>query len=428
MKWLRKVLDSQAPLFEEKGKLEKLYPLYEAADTFLYTPGETTRGPSHVRDALDLKRMMSIVVLALLPCVIMACYNTGYQASVGASSYIASTNAQAGGESYDSAIQNVLGWRSLIAGLPSPDSFWGNLLLGATYFLPVYIVCMTAGGICEVLFSIIRKHEVNEGFLVTGLLFPLTLPPSIPLWQVAVGIIFGVVIGKEVFGGTGRNFLNPALTARAFLYFAYPAQSSGDKVWNAFGNVDGISGATVLGNVAALPNKAEAVKYLQDFDYANYGFGFCMGSMGETSTLFCALGAFVLVLTGIGSWRIMLSVLLAGLATASMVHFSSGDGNAAMFAMNPIQHLLVGSFAFGLVFMATDPVSASMTNVGKYIYGGLIGFLVIMIRVINPAYPEGMMLAILVGNVFAPLIDYFVTQRNINRRLHRWAQNAQVEA
>ena len=274
---------------EEKGKLEKLYPLYEAADTFLYTPGETTRGPSHVRDALDLKRMMSIVVLALLPCVIMACYNTGYQASVGASSYIASTKAQAGGESYDSAIQSALGWRSLIAGLPSPDSFWGNLLLGATYFLPVYIVCMTAGGICEVLFSIIRKHEVNEGFLVTGLLFPLTLPPSIPLWQVAVGIIFGVVIGKEVFGGTGRNFLNPALTARAFLYFAYPAQSSGDKVWNAFGNVDGISGATVLGNVAALPNKAEAAEYLQIFDYANYGFGFCMGSMGETSTLFCAL-------------------------------------------------------------------------------------------------------------------------------------------
>jgi Na+-transporting NADH:ubiquinone oxidoreductase subunit B len=428
MKWLRKILDSQAPLFEEKGKLEKLYPLYEAADTFLYTPGETTRGPSHVRDALDLKRMMSIVVLALLPCVIMACYNTGYQASLGASSYIASTNAIAGGESYDSAIQSTLGWRSLVAGLPSPDSFWGNLLLGATYFLPVYIVCMTAGGICEVLFSIIRKHEVNEGFLVTGLLFPLTLPPSIPLWQVAVGIIFGVVIGKEVFGGTGRNFLNPALTARAFLYFAYPAQSSGDKVWNAFGNVDGISGATVLGNVAALPNKAEAVKYLQDFDYANYGFGFCMGSMGETSTLFCALGAFVLVLTGIGSWRIMLSVLLAGLATASAVHFSSGDSNAAMFAMTPIQHLLVGSFAFGLVFMATDPVSASKTNVGKYIYGGLIGFLVIMIRVINPAYPEGMMLAILVGNVFAPLIDYFVTQRNINRRLHRWAQNAQVEA
>jgi Na+-transporting NADH:ubiquinone oxidoreductase subunit B len=301
------------------------------------------------------------------------------------------------------------------------------LLLGATYFLPVYIVCMTAGGICEVLFSIIRKHEVNEGFLVTGLLFPLTLPPSIPLWQVAVGIIFGVVIGKEVFGGTGRNFLNPALTARAFLYFAYPAQSSGDKVWNAIGSVDGISGATVLGNVAALPNKAEAMKFLEGFDYANYGLGFCMGSMGETSTLFCALGAFVLVLSGIGSWRIMLSVLLAGLATASVLHVFSGDSNAAMFAMSPFQHLFVGSFAFGLVFMATDPVSASMTNTGKYIYGGLIGLLVIMIRVINPAYPEGMMLAILVGNVFAPLIDYFVTQSNVNRRLRRWSRNAQVE-
>ena len=427
MKWLRKILDSQASLFKENGKLEKLYPLYEAADTFLYTPGEVTRGPSHVRDALDLKRMMSIVVLALLPCVVMACYNTGYQASLGASSYAAVSGDGLASDQANSAVQDALGWRYLVAGLPDAGSFWGNLLLGATYFIPVYIVCMMAGGICEVIFSIIRKHEVNEGFLVTGLLFPLTLPPTIPLWQVAVGIIFGVVIGKEVFGGTGRNFLNPALTARAFLYFAYPAQSSGDKVWNAIGNVDGVSGATVLGNVAALPNKAEAMKYLEGFEYANYGFGFCMGSMGETSTLFCALGAFVLVLSGIGSWRIMLSVLLSGLATASLLHILSSDNNAAMFAMSPVQHLLVGSFAFGLVFMATDPVSASMTNTGKYIYGGLIGLLVIMIRVINPAYPEGMMLAILVGNVFAPLIDYFVTQSNVNRRLRRWSRNAQVE-
>ncbi len=427
MKWLRKILDSQASLFKENGKLEKLYPLYEAADTFLYTPGEVTRGPSHVRDALDLKRMMSIVVLALLPCVVMACYNTGYQASLGASSYAAVSGDGLASDQANSAVQDALGWRYLVAGLPDAGSFWGNLLLGATYFIPVYIVCMMAGGICEVIFSIIRKHEVNEGFLVTGLLFPLTLPPTIPLWQVAVGIIFGVVIGKEVFGGTGRNFLNPALTARAFLYFAYPAQSSGDKVWNAIGNVDGVSGATVLGNVAALPNKAEAMKYLEGFEYANYGFGFCMGSMGETSTLFCALGAFVLVLSGIGSWRIMLSVLLSGLATASLLHILSSDNNAAMFAMSPVQHLLVGSFAFGLVFMATDPVSASMTNTGKYIYGGLIGLLVIMIRVINPAYPEGMMLAILVGNVFAPLIDYFVTQSNVNRRLRRWSRNAQLE-
>jgi Na+-transporting NADH:ubiquinone oxidoreductase subunit B len=427
MKWLRKILDSQESLFKENGKLEKLYPLYEAADTFLYTPGEVTRGPSHVRDALDLKRMMSIVVLALLPCVVMACYNTGYQASLGASSYAAVSGDGLASDQANSAVQDALGWRYLVAGLPDAGSFWGNLLLGATYFIPVYIVCMMAGGICEVIFSIIRKHEVNEGFLVTGLLFPLTLPPTIPLWQVAVGIIFGVVIGKEVFGGTGRNFLNPALTARAFLYFAYPAQSSGDKVWNAIGNVDGVSGATVLGNVAALPNKAEAMKYLEGFEYANYGFGFCMGSMGETSTLFCALGAFVLVLSGIGSWRIMLSVLLSGLATASLLHILSSDNNAAMFAMSPVQHLLVGSFAFGLVFMATDPVSASMTNTGKYIYGGLIGLLVIMIRVINPAYPEGMMLAILVGNVFAPLIDYFVTQSNVNRRLRRWSRNAQLE-
>ena len=427
MKWLRKVLDSQAPLFRENGKLEKLYPLYEAADTFLYTPGEVTRGPSHVRDALDLKRMMSIVVVALLPCVVMACYNTGYQASLGASTYAALSGEGGVSDQANSAVQDALGWRYLVAGLPDAGSFWGNLLLGATYFIPVYIVCMMAGGICEVIFSIIRKHEVNEGFLVTGLLFPLTLAPSIPLWQVAVGIIFGVVVGKEVFGGTGRNFLNPALTARAFLYFAYPAQSSGDKVWNAIGNVDGISGATVLGNVAALPNKAEAMKYLEGFEYANYGFGFCMGSMGETSTLFCALGAFVLVLSGIGSWRIMLSVLLSGFATASLLHILSSDNNAAMFAMSPVQHLLVGSFAFGLVFMATDPVSASMTNTGKYIYGGLIGLLVIMIRVVNPAYPEGMMLAILVGNVFAPLIDYFVTQSNVNRRLRRWSRNAQLE-
>jgi Na+-transporting NADH:ubiquinone oxidoreductase subunit B len=404
-----------------------LYPLYEAADTFLYTPGEVTRGPSHVRDALDLKRMMSIVVVALLPCVVMACYNTGYQASLGASTYAALSGEGGVSDQANSAVQDALGWRYLVAGLPDAGSFWGNLLLGATYFIPVYIVCMMAGGICEVIFSIIRKHEVNEGFLVTGLLFPLTLAPSIPLWQVAVGIIFGVVVGKEVFGGTGRNFLNPALTARAFLYFAYPAQSSGDKVWNAIGNVDGVSGATVLGNVAALPNKAEAMKYLEGFEYANYGFGFCMGSMGETSTLFCALGAFVLVLSGIGSWRIMLSVLLSGFATASLLHILSSDNNAAMFAMSPVQHLLVGSFAFGLVFMATDPVSASMTNTGKYIYGGLIGLLVIMIRVINPAYPEGMMLAILVGNVFAPLIDYFVTQSNVNRRLRRWSRNAQLE-
>ena len=273
----------------------------------------------------------------------------------------------------------------------------------------------------------VRGHEVNEGFLVTGLLFPLTLPPTIPLWQVAVGIAFGVVIGKEVFGGTGRNFLNPALTARAFLYFAYPAQISGDKVWNALGNVDGISGATILGDLAALPNKAAGQNLLDSFNFSQSFFGFIGGSMGETSTLCCLIGAIVLIATGIGSWRIMVSVLAGGLLTAALLNAVSGDENAAMFAMSPLQHLVVGGFAFGLVFMATDPVSAAMTDKGKYFYGTLIGVLAILIHVINPAYPEGIMLAILFGNVFAPLIDYFVVQQNIKRRTDRWAANAPAE-
>ena len=412
---LRQQLDAIEPHFKPGGRFENWYALYEAVDTIFYSPGSVTKANAHVRDGIDLKRIMITVWLATFPAMFYGMYNIGLQANDVLAAY--------GGA--------LEGWRGgIVAALGGHDAsnVWHNMLYGLVHFLPLYLVTFIVGGFWEVLFAMRRGHEVNEGFFVTSILFTLTLPPDLPLWQAAMGISFGVVIGKEVFGGTGRNFLNPALTARAFLYFAFPAQSSGDKVWNAFGNVDGISGATVLGNVAALPNKAEAAKYLQNFDYANYGFGFCMGSMGETSTFFCALGAFVLVLTGIGSWRIMLSVLLAGLATASVGYFFSGDSNAAMFAMNPIQHLVVGSFAFGLVFMATDPVSASMTDTGKYIYGGLIGFLVIMIRVINPAYPEGMMLAILVGNVFAPLIDYFVTQSNINRRLQRWSQNAQVEA
>lgn len=459
MRWLRQLLDSKAPLFEEGGKLEKFYPLYEAADTFFYTPGETTKGASHVRDALDLKRMMTMVVVALIPCVFMACYNTGFQANQGyelALNKIAnvapvinavvlqeddadSEEAEAttdvleakvpekGSDTKLNELNQSLGWRGAIVGTPNSTSLISNLLHGATYFLPVYIVCMTIGGICEVIFAMVRGHEVNEGFLVTGLLFPLTLPPSIPLWQVAVGIAFGVVIGKEVFGGTGRNFLNPALTARAFLYFAYPAQISGDKVWNALGSVDGISGATILGDLAALPNKAAGQTLLDSFDFAGNFFGFTGGSMGETSTLCCLIGAIVLIATGIGSWRIMVSVLAGGLLTAVLLNAVSGDENAAMFAMSPLQHLVVGGFAFGLVFMATDPVSAAMTDKGKYFYGALIGVLAILIRVINPAYPEGIMLAILFGNVFAPLIDYFVVQQNIKRRTDRWATNAPAE-
>jgi Na+-transporting NADH:ubiquinone oxidoreductase subunit B len=456
MRWLRQLLDKQAPRFDE-GKLKKLRPLYEATDTFLFTPGIVTSGASHVRDGLDTKRLMGLVVLALAPCVFMACFNTGYQANHSYSQYtqtaqseqtepqpdalllssdIAATPISPAGTAVGNSLSSaatpisaaeLLGWRYWIVGEPNESSFISNFLHGATYFLPIYLVCMAVGGCCEAIFSIIRGHEINEGFLVTGLLFPLTLPASIPLWQVAIGIIFGIVIGKEVFGGTGRNFLNPALTARAFLYFAYPAQISGDKVWNALGATDGISGATILGDVAASGNRLDGLATLSSFNLSEHFIGFTLGSMGETSTLCCLIGAVLLIAMGIGSWRIMLSVLLGGLGTACLLGFFGGDNSAAMFAMGPLQHLVVGGFAFGLVFMATDPVSAAMTASGKYYYGALIGVMAILIRVVNPAYPEGMMLAILFGNVFAPLIDYFVVQRNIGRRKQLWATQSPVE-
>ncbi|MBT4693699.1 MAG: NADH:ubiquinone reductase (Na(+)-transporting) subunit B [Planctomycetaceae bacterium] len=456
MHWLRQLLDKQAPRFAE-GRLKKLRPLYEATDTFLFTPGIVTSGASHVRDGLDTKRLMGLVVLALAPCVFMACFNTGYQANLSYSQYTQSAqpeltqsqpdalllspdtaatptspptaeldNSLSSGPAAISA-SKLLGWRYWIVGDPDESSFISNFLHGATYFLPIYLVCMAVGGCCEAIFAVIRGHEINEGFLVTGLLFPLTLPASIPLWQVAVGIIFGVVIGKEVFGGTGRNFLNPALTARAFLYFAYPAQISGDKVWNALGATDGISGATILGDVAASGNLDDGLQVLSSFNLSEHFIGFTLGSMGETSTLCCLIGAVLLIAMGIGSWRIMLSVLLGGLGTACLLKLLGGGNSAAMFAMGPLQHLVVGGFAFGLVFMATDPVSAALTTKGKYFYGTLIGVMAILIRVVNPAYPEGMMLAILFGNVFAPLIDYFVVQRNVGRRKQRWAAHNPVE-
>jgi len=402
MKPLRHILEKMHPVFDKGGKLEKFYPLYESIDTFLYTPGEVTSTASHVRDSLDLKRMMSIVVLALLPCVLMAMYNTGYQANVAISKQ---------------GIDSLSGWRGTVLetiGVDhNPNSLVADMAYGALYFFPIYIVCMTIGGVWEVLFSIVRKHEVNEGFLVTGLLFPLTLPPTIPLWQVALGISFGVVIGKEVFGGTGRNFLNPALTARAFLYFAYPAAITGDKVWTA---LDGITQATPLGELAAATSElgmnAISVSWSQAF------LGQVNGSIGETSTLACIIGAFVLIASGIGSWRIMAGVLAGGMGLSTLLWLLGSDTNS-MFAMPPWWHLVVGGYAFGLVFMATDPVSASMTDKGKWFYGILIGAMTILIRVINPAFPEGVMLAILFGNVFAPLIDYFVVQANIKKRLAR---------
>jgi len=402
MKPFRKMLDRLRPAFEEGGKLNKLYPLYEALDTFLYTPGEVTKTASHVRDSLDLKRMMILVVVALTPCIFMAMYNTGYQANLAIESSTEVT-ALAG---WRSSIMNGIGY--------SPNNFLSCLIHGALFFIPVYVVCMAVGGAWEVLFAIVRKHEVNEGFLVTGMLFPLTLPPTIPLWQVALGISFGIVIGKEIFGGTGKNFLNPALTARAFLYFSHAQDMTGPRVWTA---ADGFSGATPLGEMAtaevAAGTEAISVTWSQAF------LGSMQGSMGETSTLACLIGAAILIGTGIGSWKIMAGVT-AGAVGLSSLFWAVGSDSNPMFALGPHWHLVIGGFAFGTVFMATDPVSASMTNAGKWIYGVLIGVMTILIRVINPAFPEGIMLAILFGNVMAPVIDYYVIQANVKRRAARY--------
>lgn len=435
MKFLRNMLDKLHPIFDKGGKLERLYPLYEAGDTFLFTPGRVAKGLTHIRDAIDLKRMMTMVVIALIPCVLMAFWNTGYQANLAIARIV------------DAGLEPAYDWHQSIHALlglaHDPGSFLDNFVYGAIYFLPVYIVCMTAGGLCEVVFSCIRGHEINEGFLVTGLLFPLTLPPDIPLWQVAIGIMFGVVVGKEIFGGTGRNFLNPALTARAFLYFAYAAQISGDRVWTAAkyvsdGKVDGYSGATALGQLGQL-KMADMAKHTPPLDTAidslqyvattggemsiswwSSFLGTVPGSMGETSALACLIGAAILIATGIGSWRIMAGVCVGALAFSSLLYVVPSGSNP-MFQVPPWWHFVLGGFAFGTVFMATDPVSASMTETGKWYYGGLIGAMTILVRAINPAFPEGIMLAILFGNVFAPLIDYFVVQANIKRRAARYA-------
>lgn len=402
MKVLRNLLDQVEPHFKKGGALEKLFPLYEGLDTFLYTPADVTEGQTHVRDGIELKRMMSLVIVALVPCIFMAFWNTGYQANLAMVKL---------------DLASASGWRGVIIDILEigydPGSFLANIFHGALYFLPVYIICLTAGGFWEVIFCIVRKHEVNEGLLVTSMLLPLILPPTIPLWQVALGTSFGVVLGKEVFGGTGKNFLNPALTARAFLYFAYPAEISGDAVWTA---VDGFTSASPLGLVpaAGMQALAESMTWMQAF------LGTIPGSMGETSTLACLIGAAVLIATGVGSWRIMVSLLIGALGFAELLCWVGSDTNL-MFAMGAKWHLVLGGLAFGAVFMATDPVSAAMTDTGKWVYGLLIGVMTVLIRVINPAFPEGVMLAILFGNVFAPVIDHFVLQANIKRRLVRTA-------
>ncbi len=406
MKLLRSILDKQAKWFEKGGKLEKLYPLWEANDTFLYTSGAVTKKASFVRDALDLKRLMSVVVIAALPCMLWAFYNTGLQAN-------AAIAAMGGAEQ--------TGWHHLIlrfitkCGCFDPYDAANPiacLLHGAIYYLPIYIVTLVAGGLWEVLFAIVRKHEINEGFLVSSFLFPLILPPTIPLWQVALGISFGVVIAKEVFGGVGMNILNPALAGRAFLFFAYPAQISGEKVWAA---ADGFSGATWLAQAAATEPGQEM---LADQSWMNAFLGLMPGSMGETSALCCLIGAAILIFSQVASWRIIAGVVVGTAATSLLCNMIGSDSNR-MFDMPFWWHMVLGGWAFGTVFMATDPVSACYTDKGRLIYGFMIGALVVMVRVVNPAYPEGMMLAILLMNVFSPLIDYFIVQANVKRRVAR---------
>jgi Na+-transporting NADH:ubiquinone oxidoreductase subunit B len=386
---------------KEKYKGTKMAPAFNAIHTFLYLPNETTHGGTHIKAADDLKRTMNIVIMALVPCLVFGMFNAGFQHNVAVNGNFASGMSFFSGE------------------------FWNleNFFIGAVKILPLVIVSYGVGLGVEFIFAIIKGHEVEEGYLVTGMLVPLIVPVDIPLWMLSVAVIFGVVIGKEVFGGTGMNILNPALTIRAFLFFAYPTWMSGDKVWvtgavDKVGQPDAISGETMLGSLA----QGKEIIYSAWDMFA----GFIPGSVGETSTLLILIGALFLIFTKIGSWRIMLSASLGALAMGLIFNQIADSGiiteSSKFYSLmnTPFwHHLLIGGFAFGSVFMATDPVTASQTNKGKWMYGFLIGFLSIMIRVFNPAYPEGVMLAILLMNVFAPTIDHYVVQGNVKRRLKR---------
>ncbi|TDD74687.1 NADH:ubiquinone reductase (Na(+)-transporting) subunit B [Flavobacterium caseinilyticum] len=384
MKPLRKLLTNIKPNFEKGGKLEKFYPAFDAFETFLFVPDHTTASKgAHVRDSIDLKRTMILVVLSLIPCLLFGMWNVGYQ--------------------HHQALGII------------DASLLDNFFFGAIKVLPLVVVSYVAGLSTEFIFAIIRKHTINEGFLVSGMLIPLIMPVDVPLWMVAVSTIFAVIIGKEVFGGTGMNILNPALTARAFLFFAYPTKMSGDEVWintsleKGQTLVDGYSGATALGNAAA--GLADKIPRTMDAF-----IGAIPGSIGETSTIACLIGAAILLYTGIGCWRIMSSVFVGGFLMALIFNLF---GLNTLMQITPLHHLVLGGFAFGAIFMATDPVSATQTNTGKYIYGFLIGMFAILFRVFNPAYPEGMMLSILFMNVMAPLIDHYIVAANIKRRLKR---------
>ena len=395
MKLLRDLLDKQKPLFEKGGKLEQFYYVFEAGETFLFSPNHTTKSRgTHIKDAIDLKRLMITVVVAMIPCLLFGIWNAGHQHFIA---------------------------------VGEPATLTDKLLLGAKLVLPVVLVAYAAGGLIEVVFAIIRKHPINEGYLVTGMLIPLIMPVTIPLWQVALASIFAVVIAKEVFGGTGMNILNVAMTARAFLYFAYPSDISGE-VWTYLGNkttVEGYSGATALAmaadtslnpNSASVTSSFDGAWYSGIYDFWNMFVGVIPGSIGETSTLMALVGAAILIATGVGSWKVIVSVF-AG-AYAMGIGFNLIGLNSFM-DMPAHYHLVMGGLAFGAVFMATDPVSSAQTEKGKWIYGALIGILTVIIRVFNPAYPEGIMLAVLLMNVFAPLIDHYILESHKKRRLQR---------
>ena len=400
---LRNILDDMAPQFSKGGRYEKWYALYEAVDTFFYSPGQVTVSGSHVRDGVDLKRIMITVWLAVFPAMLYGMYNVGYQAT----SAMANLGLTSTGDWHAF-------WIELFSSY-NPASVWDCFWYGAVYYVPIYAVVFIVGGFWEVLFATVRKHEINEGFFVTSILFSLIVPPDIPLWQAALGITFGVVVAKELFGGTGKYFLNPALAGRAFLFFAYAPQMTGDAAWTA---VDGFSGATTLGQLASQGLPAVSMATGQELTWLDAFIGREQGSIGETSTLAILFGATLLLVTKIASWRVMLGVFLGMVAFSTFLNVIGSDTNQ-LFALPWYWHFVLGGFAFGMVFMATDPVSSAMTNSGKWIYGAMIGFMAVMIRVMNPAYPEGMMLAILFANLFAPLIDNMVVRANIKRRVAR---------
>lgn len=388
LKW---IFDRARPYFSKGGKLQMLGPFFDAAESFFFIPGTQIAQAPHVRDHLDLKRFMSFVLIALVPTVFFGIYNAGYQSH-------------------------------LASGLPG--DFLSVSLRGLEIFIPIVFVSYAVGFFWETLFASIRKKPISEGFLVTGILFPLTLPPTIPLWQVALGISFGVVIGKEIFGGTGRNIFNPALTARAFLFFAYPSKMSGQAVWIAVKKtsvyaVDAVTGATPLAITSIAPPYATIEKTLTGtgYTFSKLFFGTYPGSLGGTSTLCCLIGAIILIGVGIASYRIILGGILGLLATGAFLNLVAAPNSLPWLSINPVYHLVAGGFAFGIVFMATDPVSAPGTKHSKWIYGFFIGMLTVLIRVFNPAYPEGAMMAILFMNLFSPLLDYVEINLGFKKRI-----------